>query len=314
MILLPRGKCVYRRPVCSSGGGIITVAIQSLIAPAIYIRQGIFTNGGIQGMQLKRPALVAALAAIGLLALPATQSRVVQADSIEAIPQTFVGTAPGCAPFPPGSRIVASAWLNGLGLPDNGGPNTSTTNANPPTRNDPHSGLLLSKNGPTADCSEAGARITGVAGMTLSELGFDYRNGGHCGAGAPRFNVEITSEPAGTDHFFGCADGTQAPAPQDPTQWTRVRFTLAQASPPVPPNSTIRSISIVFDEGTDTPSTQDPNGVGLATIDNIDINGHLITSGPSHGNGDDNDQNHGNGHGDGDDGGHGHGHGHGGND
>jgi hypothetical protein len=35
----------------------------------------------------------------------------------------------------------------------------------------------------------------------------------------------------------------------------------------------------VFDEGTDTPSVSDPTGVGLAVIDNIDINGTLITAG-----------------------------------
>ena len=127
------------------------------------------------------------LAVIALIAfMPAGRA---EADSdktqLQAVPFTFVGSAADCAPSPAGSRIVTAAWLGGMGLPDNGGPNATTPN-------DPHTGLLLSKNGPTADCSSAGARITGVKGMTVDAaftIGFEYRNGGHCGAGAPRFNV-----------------------------------------------------------------------------------------------------------------------------
>ena len=64
-----------------------------------------------------------------------------------------------------------------------------------------------------------------------------------------------------------------------------MRLTAAQFIPPILPSSTIKNVSIVFDEGTDTASTDDPNGVGLAVIDNIDINGSLITRGPGNGNG-----------------------------
>ncbi len=110
-------------------------------------------------------------------------------NGLQAVPFTFVGTAPGCAPGAAGSNIVTSAWLTGMGLPDNGGSNTATDAA---TKHDPHFGLLLSKNGLTTDCSSAGADIQGAAGITVTELGFDYRNGGHCGAGAPRFNITTT--------------------------------------------------------------------------------------------------------------------------
>jgi hypothetical protein len=216
--------------------------------------------------------------------------------NLQAIPSVFIGKAGDCGTgYPSGSRIVTSTWLTGLGLPDNGGPNTTgspTISVPASTSNDPHDGLLLSKNGPTADCSSAGAKITGpVNNSTITELGFDCRNGGHCGAGAPRFNIITTT---GLTYFAGCADGTPTPAPQDPTQWTTVRFTAAQIFPAVatqPPfvfgTTKIKSISIVFDEGTDTPSAQDPMGIGLATIDNIDISGHLITTGPK-GGGEDN--------------------------
>jgi hypothetical protein len=61
-----------------------------------------------------------------------------------------------------------------------------------------------------------------------------------------------------------------------------VRFSptsVAQAFPPVAPGAKIKSLSIIFDEGTDTASTSDPMGVGLAVLDNIDVNGTLITKG-----------------------------------
>ena len=113
--------------------------------------------------------------------------------------------------------------------------------------------------------------IYGVAG-TLTELGFDYRNDGHCGAGAPRFNVYTT---AGTYFFFGCAYGVHTPVPGT-TDWTRVRFLDADAFPadgvtPFPGFGTavVIGIDIVFDEGTDV-------GPGFAMLDNIDVNGMLI--------------------------------------
>jgi hypothetical protein len=142
----------------------------------------------------------------------------------------------------------------------------------------------LNKNGPTTDCSSAGARIKGFPfGAKLNQLGFDIRNGTHCGAGAPRFNIVSV---AGDTYFAGCAAGAQDPAPQDPDEWTRVTITGAPGQvfgdPPFVfgPNGTpVKSISIVFDEGTNATSTQDPNGVGLAVIDNIRINGRTITTG-----------------------------------
>jgi hypothetical protein len=208
--------------------------------------------------------------------------------TLRAVPFEFVGKAGDCgAGYAAGSHIVTAAWLRGMGLPDNGGSNVGANPTDNPNKADPHSGLLLSKNGPTPDCSSAGARILGVKGMTVGatfELGFDYRNGGHCGAGAPRFNVTTTD---GFSFAGGCANGVQSPAPQDPAQWTRVRIfpTLAgQGFPPIPVGSVIESISILYDEGTDT-ANNDTQGVGLAVIDNIDIGGQLITSGPRNGNG-----------------------------
>lgn len=205
-------------------------------------------------------------------------------NNLRADPFTFVGKPGDCGTlspgvlYPAGSRIVTSAWLTGMGLPDNGDPNFGVNPTDNPNKRDPHSGLLLSKNGPTPDCSAAGADIQGVKGMEVTAtfaLGFDFRNGGHCGAGAPRFNVVTRLAGVDTSQFVGgCANGVQTPALQDPLQWTTARFPVVAAS-----GSRIQSISIIFDEGTDAPSVQDPMGVGLAVLDNIFVNGQFIRSG-----------------------------------
>ncbi|HLZ72794.1 MAG TPA: hypothetical protein VKV26_23055 [Dehalococcoidia bacterium] len=168
--------------------------------------------------------------------------------SITVKPGTFVGTAGDCGPAsPPATDAVASAWVAGQGLPDAGGSNHA---------------LYLQKFGATSDCSAALASVSGVSGISLTELGFDVRDDGHCGAGAPRFDV-ITMD--GVDHFFGCFYGTHTPIARG---WTRVRFALGDAFPPVTATETVQSIEIVFDEGTDV-------GSGFVYIDNIDVNGTI---------------------------------------
>jgi hypothetical protein len=170
-----------------------------------------------------------------------------------------------------------------MGLPDDG----TTLSTAPAAAFDPHVALLLNKNGPTPNCSASGATIEGLpkGGTTISELGFDYRIGGHCGAGAPRFNITTTT---GVFYFAGCGRGQESAAPQDPAEWTRVRFAAGvgnvdPADPASPPFvfgvTRVKSIDIAYDEGTDTSSPSDPTGVGLAVLDNIDISGKLITRG-----------------------------------
>jgi hypothetical protein len=239
------------------------------------------------GIACDRPTPTEALRPGDARAGAAHSSRDSDGDNggLRAEPFAFVGRAGDCGPgYPAGSQIVTAAWLGGMGLPDNGGPNVGTNPADNPNKNDRHSGLLLSKNGPTPDCSSSGARIRGLGRIEVDAdfvLGFDFRNGGHCGAGAPRFNVTVRNELTGmeTSHFVGgCANAAPVPSEQDP-QWSRVRFTAAQQFPPIPPGSRVRSISILYDEGTDVGTPQDPNGVGLAVIDNIFIDGRFIRRG-----------------------------------
>jgi hypothetical protein len=153
--------------------------------------------------------------------------------------------------FDPGrSGIIQSAWVAQQGLPDAGNSNHA---------------LFLQKNGPTPTNAAAIAEVRGVESITLSELGFDYRNDGHCGAGAPRFNV-VTSD--NVNHFFGCVYGAHTPVPGAPT-WTRVRFSAADGFPPGGLGQTVKSVTIVLDEGTD-------QGQGFVYLDNVDVNGTLM--------------------------------------
>ena len=84
---------------------------------------------------------------------------------LRAIPFVFIGNDGDCGPGTFGSHIVTTAWLGGMGLPDRGG--DTALNGVAATKDDPHRGLLLSKNGPSPDCSSAGARIVGAQGVTV---------------------------------------------------------------------------------------------------------------------------------------------------
>jgi hypothetical protein len=145
---------------------------------------------------------------------------------------------------PDHTGIISSAWVPGIGLPDAGGSNH---------------GLYLAKEGPTETNAAAYAVIDGVEGITLADLGYDVKDGGHCSGGAPRFNVDASDG----FHFVGaCTNGTVAGVPA--AGWTRYRFSLAQAFPPITPGATINSIAVLFDEE------------GSVIIDNIDVNDTLI--------------------------------------
>jgi len=168
--------------------------------------------------------------------------------------------------FDPGATgTVVSQWVKNLGLQDPG----ETDNEN--------WGLLLSKNTATDTNAAAVGRVAfaccggNLNIKPLSELGFDIRNGGHCGAGSPRFNV-VTSD--NVTHFVGCAAG---PPVAFVPGWNRVRLdptNPAQAFPPVLATDLVVRISIVADEGVDAAGG--PDSSGLSVIDNIDINGDLI--------------------------------------
>jgi hypothetical protein len=169
--------------------------------------------------------------------------------TFKAKPWEFVGTVANCGVA--GVDSVESAWQTGEGLPDAGKSDHA---------------LYLQKLGPTSNCAAAGATIEGVEGIVLLDIGWDVRDDGHCGAGAPRFNVRTDD---GVLHFIGCNSPAPISSSVPAAGWHRFRYDPAQAFPPITPGSVVTSINIVFDEGEDV-------GEGFVYIDNIDINGVLI--------------------------------------
>jgi len=166
---------------------------------------------------------------------------------------------------PSGSGTVTSQWVKFLG------------NKDPGEGDNENWGLVLSKNTITSTNSAAFAKVqlTASAGniniKPLTELGFDIRNGGHCGSGSPRFNV-LTSD-AVTHFIGGCANGTFPGGA--PAGWQRVRFDPSnpgQAFPPVLPTDLVVKIYLVADEGVDTG----PDFTGVSILDDIDVNADLI--------------------------------------
>ena len=240
-----------------------------------------------------------ALAALAILALTA---------GVAYAAAKFTVTA---SEFDPANTFLVQAqWLDGIGCPTNAKVSTdgSTTTAHytdaacaaGDTSDNHNQGLLLAKTGPTANFASAGADITGVKGITLTELGYDIRKpgadtragarGSHCGAGAPRFNV--TASDGVTYDFIGCNSGaTPATSEVDGQGWIRLRWgggtilAFAANGPAAGTvvnisGKTVTSIQIVFDEGQDTG----PDNFGLAVLDNIDVNGTLVGQGDNAGN------------------------------
>jgi len=200
--------------------------------------------------------------------------------------------------FDPGKTfLVQAAWLSGLGCPTNAQFLDYGTNTKMPysdtacpvgdSSDRTNEGLVLAKTGPTANYAAAGADLKDVKGMALTELGYDIRKpmstsdprGSHCGAGAPRFDIQI-----GTAWYaIGCNSPTPVQTASS-TGWLRLRWggavplmafsydtgLLTDIS-----GQKVNQIQIVFDEGQDAG----PDNFGLAVIDNVDVNGVLVGQG-----------------------------------
>jgi hypothetical protein len=118
----------------------------------------------------------------------------------------------------------------------------------------------------------------------LDGLAWDHREDGHCGAGAPRWNVTVEDGGGNPQTvFLGCnaSQHTQRAA-YEGHGWCRDTQVLA---PALPVGSTITGLSIVFDEGNDTPNpppagcAQEQLAGGFVHLDNIEV----LTSNPDYG-------------------------------
>jgi hypothetical protein len=162
-----------------------------------------------------------------------------------------------------------SSWKAGEGLADSHG---SADQA-----------LYLQKMTSTETFAAGVAVIKGFEGQPVSALtGLEFRVGldGHCGAGAPRFNIyyQPAIGPRQT-YFVGC----QAMVPSDPVAAPSGRvFERRTYAGPFPDLGTITGIAIVFDEGNDV-------GQGFVHLDNITVSSqggsHTWTSASDNGNG-----------------------------
>jgi hypothetical protein len=158
---------------------------------------------------------------------------------------------------PAGSNTVAATWMDGTGT-------SSTATSSTDTRNQ---GLLLSKTSAASNQAQAGVVVRDVEGMSITELGYDIRNGGQCTATSPRFAVVTTDDVV---HKAGCASGSTQPTPA--AGWKRLRFdptSSAQMNPPIAPGSKVKSVYLMMDGGPET-------GSSIVVLDNVDINGKTI--------------------------------------
>jgi hypothetical protein len=197
------------------------------------------------------------------------------ADSIKVKPFTFADVQGDFGP-PVDPDVVSSKWVNKQG-----------TSSTPTSKGAPADfGLVLTKDTSTSTVASSGAIVKGPEGDVVTattEFDYAYRNDGHCGAGAPRFNVVVTDGTNQTRYAVGCANPatttTAVNADWTHKTWTPANFfflgNVPASSPVVVPliGSTIVSVAIVFDEGTDV-------GPGFAVLDNISYSG-LVAGGPA---------------------------------
>jgi hypothetical protein len=204
-------------------------------------------------------------AAIALIALLLASTGVALAGTYTLHPSGF------------GPHSYAS-WKAGEGLPDSHGSKNQA--------------LYFQKKTTTATVAAGVVLIKGFEGMPADQitgLGWDHRVDGHCGAGAPRWNIGL-EDAAGNQStiFLGCYAASHAAIGTDWCRDTHSGLAL-------PATLKIRYLAIVFDEGTDNPIPQPfgcptgPSTPGFVYLDNITVEAdgvtHVWTSASDNGNG-----------------------------
>jgi hypothetical protein len=132
------------------------------------------------------------------------------------------------------------------------------------------------------------SNIEGLPTAELTDLSWERRTDGHCGAGAPRWNV-VVEGASGTEYtlFLGCLAATHSPG--SGTGWLKDSYTGPGILTVGAANSgnttnlpdiqagTITALYIIFDEGTD-------HGPGYVYLDNITVNDKVFTGPMDNGN------------------------------
>lgn len=114
------------------------------------------------------------------------------------------------------------------------------------------------------------AVVTGLEGTNASDLQgleWQHRNDGHCGAGAPRWNITVSnpSSPMQRTVFLGCAAAAHSSG--DEPGWTRDTYDGPALQSQFMPGDVIEGLAIVFDEGNDI-------GQGFVYLDDISVQGN----------------------------------------
>jgi hypothetical protein len=128
--------------------------------------------------------------------------------------------------------------------------------------------------------------VEGTEVSQLTGLSWEHRADGHCGAGAPRWNVVVRGSD-GEQYFLflGCAAAAHSPT-SDPN-WMRDSYTsptlvsigltnaygpaFAAAHEAAVNAGTIEQLYILFDQGTDTPTGGMIAAAGFVYLDNITV-------------------------------------------
>jgi hypothetical protein len=220
---------------------------------------------GIINTKAKLKKLAIGLVAVAMPAAVAISSGAASAapPPFQLQPFEFVGTADQCGGTA-GTDTVTAKWDN-------------TTGAPAPS-------IFLQKQGATTNCAAAGVDIVtpleGQAVSNLTELNFEYKDSGHCGGGAPRFNIELDGSRTA---FLGCNSTLGTRTPATTSGWTHVEFSETDIASAVTlaggtPTSTLTDLSIIFDEGSDTPTGGTIGTAGEVNIDNISVNTEVVGS------------------------------------
>lgn len=176
-----------------------------------------------------------------------------------------------------------ASWKANQGLPD----------SNPLT----NQALFFQKDTDTSINAAGVVLIRGLAGTAVSDLtglSWAHRTDGHCGAGAPRWDIFVTGA-SGTRYtlFLGCSAAAHADAGSDANgnNWCTDSYagstitSLGAANAGIPSTSlgdinagTIRDLAIVFDEGNNEAAGANPPGCppgqglpGFVFLDNVTV-------------------------------------------
>ena len=151
-----------------------------------------------------------------------------------------------------------SSWKAQQGEPD------STGGAN--------QALYFQKMTATTTNAAGVAVVTGLEGTPASDLQgleWQHRNDGHCGAGAPRWNVTVSNNGTQRTVFLGCAAAAHSNG--DEPNWTRDTYDGPALQAQFLPGDVIEGLAIIFDEGNDLGQQ------GFVYLDNITVKTSSVT-------------------------------------